>query len=66
MKFINLFLVGYVVLVIGVTLALWKTGVLAHVSPIWFGIGMLIAIGIGIMVAVSSGKPGGGNVQIKS
>ena len=66
MKFINLFLVGYVVLVIGVTLALWKTGVLASVSPIWFGIGMLIAIGIGIMVAVSSGKPGGGNVQIKS
>ena len=66
MKFINLFLVGYVVLVIGVTLALWKTGVLANVSPIWYGIGILIALGIGIMMAVSSGKPTGGNVQIKS
>jgi hypothetical protein len=66
MRFIHLFLVGYVVLVIGVTLALWKTGVLAHVSPVWFGIGMLIAVGIGIMLAVSSGKPTGGSVQIKS
>jgi hypothetical protein len=66
MRFIHLFLVGYVVLVVGVTLALWKAGVLAHVSPVWFGIGMLIAVGIGIMVAVSSGKPTGGSVQIKS
>ena len=66
MRFIHLFLVGYIVLVVGVTLALWKTGVLAHVSPVWFGIGMLIAVGIGSMLAVSSGKPSGGNVQIKS
>jgi len=66
MRFIHLFLVGYVVLVIGVTLALWKTGVLANVSPVWFGIGMLIAVGVGIMLAVSSGKPTGGNVQIKN
>jgi len=34
--------------------------------PIWYGIGILIALGIGIMMAVSSGKPSGGNVQIKS
>jgi hypothetical protein len=66
MRFINYFLVGYFVLVVGVTLALWKSGVLAHVSPIWFGIGILIALGVGIMMAVSSGKPTGGNVQIKS
>ena len=57
MRFINYFLVGYFVLVVGVTLALWKTGVLANVSPIWYGIGILIALGIGIMMAVSSGKP---------
>jgi hypothetical protein len=66
MRFIHLFLVGYFVLVVGVALALWKTGVLARVSPVWFGIGILIAVGIGIMLAVSSGKPSGGNVQIKS
>jgi hypothetical protein len=66
MKFIQLFIVGYFILVVGVGLALWQTGVLARISPIWIGIGALIALGVGIMLAVSSGKPTGGNVQIKS
>jgi hypothetical protein len=66
MRFIHLFLVGYFILVVGVGLALWQTGLLARVSPIWIGIGVLIALGLGIMMAVSSGKPSGGNVQIKS
>jgi hypothetical protein len=57
MKFIHLFLVGYFVLIIGVTLALWQTGVLSRVSPIWIVIGIIVAAGIGIMMAVSSGKP---------
>jgi hypothetical protein len=57
MKFINLFLVGYVVLVVGVVLALWQSGALAHISPAWIGIGMLVAIGAGIMMSVASGKP---------
>ena len=66
MRFIHLFLVGYFILVVGVGLALWQTGLLARISPIWLGIGGLIALGIGIMMAVSSGKPSGGSVQIKS
>jgi hypothetical protein len=66
MKFIQLFIVGYFILVVGVGLALWQTGVLARVSPIWIAIGALIALGVGIMMAVSSGKPSGGSVQIKS
>jgi hypothetical protein len=45
------------VLIVGVTLALWQTGVLGRVAPIWIGIGVLVATGIGIMLAVSSGKP---------
>ena len=66
MRFIHLFLVGYFVLLVGICLALWKTGVLARVSPVWIAIGGLIALGVGIMLAVSSGKPGGGSVEIKS
>jgi hypothetical protein len=66
MRFIQLFIVGYFILVVGVGLALWQTGLLARISPIWLGIGCLIALGIGIMMAVSSGKPSGGSVQIKS
>jgi hypothetical protein len=57
MRFINLYLVGYLILVIGATLALWQAGVLSHIAPAWIGIGLLIAIGLGLMLAVGSGKP---------
>lgn len=57
MKFIHLFLIGYFVLVLGAVAALWKAGVLAHLSGVWVAIGTLIAVGLGIMLAVSSGKP---------
>ena len=59
MRFINMYLVGYFILVIGIALALWQSGALKSVSPIWIGIGSLIALGVGIMMAVSSGKPTG-------
>ncbi len=57
MRFIHLFLIGYFVLVIGAVMALWQAGVLAHVSGMWIAIGMIIAVGLGIMLAVASGKP---------
>jgi len=57
MKFIHLFLVGYFILIVGVGLALWQSGVLGRIAPIWVGVGVLVAIGLGIMLAVSSGKP---------
>jgi hypothetical protein len=57
MKFIHLFLVGYFVLIVGVVLALWQTGVLSRVSPIWSAIGVILAAGMGIMMSVSAGKP---------
>ena len=57
MRFIHLFLVGYFILVLGIGLGLWQTGMLSRVAPIWIGIGVLVAIGVGIMLSVSSGKP---------
>jgi len=57
MRFIHLFLIGYFVLILGVTLALWQTGVLSRVAPVWIGVGVLVAVGVGIMMSVSSGKP---------
>jgi hypothetical protein len=57
MRFIHLYLVGYFVLVVGAVLALWQSGALEKVSAIWIAIGLIIAIGLGIMLAVSSGKP---------
>lgn len=57
MKFIHLFLVGYFILIVGAGLALWQTGVLQKISAIWIVIGCIVAVGLGIMMAVSSGKP---------
>jgi hypothetical protein len=57
MRFIHLFLIGYFILIVGIGLALWQTGILSRMAPIWIAIGALVAIGVGIMLSVSSGKP---------
>jgi hypothetical protein len=54
MKFMGIYLIGYVLLLAGALLALWKTGVLASIGPVWTGIGLLVAIGLGIMIAVAN------------
>ena len=57
MRFVNIYLVGYVVLIVGALLALWYGGVLRHVSVVWVLIGLVIAVGLGIMLSVSAGNP---------
>jgi hypothetical protein len=57
MKFVNLYLIGYVILVVGVALALWQSGILSRISGMWIAIGAIVAVGLGIMMSVSSGKP---------
>jgi hypothetical protein len=57
MRFINMYLVGYFILLAGALAALWYGGVLSHVSPVWVVIGLVIAVGLGIMLSVSGGKP---------
>ena len=57
MRFIHLFLAGYFVLVIGVGLGMWQAGLFNRIAPVWIGISALVAVGVGIMLAVSSGKP---------
>ena len=57
MRFINMYLAGYFLLLIGALAALWYGGVLGQVSPVWVVIGLVIAAGLGIMLSVSGGKP---------
>jgi hypothetical protein len=57
MRFIHLYLIGYFVLVVGAVLALWQAGILAEISATWFAIGTLIVVGLGIILAVTAGKP---------
>jgi hypothetical protein len=53
-KWTGMYLVGFVILLGGLLAALWKLGILASIGTTWTLIGVVIAIGIGIMVAVSS------------
>lgn len=54
MKWTGFYLIGYVILISGLLAALWKMGVLASIGAAWSVIAVVIAIGIGIMLAVSS------------
>jgi hypothetical protein len=54
MKFAGLYLLGYVILIGGIIAALWKTGVLERIGAAWTAIGIVIAIGLGIMIAVAN------------
>jgi hypothetical protein len=57
MRFVNIYLIGYFLLVIGALAALWYGGVLRQISPVWILIGLVIAVGLGVMLSVSAGKP---------
>jgi hypothetical protein len=53
-KWTGMYLVGFVILLGGLLAALWKLGILASIGTTWTVIGVVIAVGIGIMVAVSN------------
>ena len=63
MKWTGVYLIGYVILMGGLLAALWKMGVLASIGTAWTLITTVIAIGIGIMLAVA-GSINKGNIQI--
>ena len=54
MKWTGMYLLGYVIFIGGIIAALWKLGILATIGTTWTLIGVVIAIGIGIMVSVAS------------
>jgi hypothetical protein len=57
MKWTGIYLIGFVILIGGILAALWKLGILDRIGTTWTLIGLAIAVGIGIMLAVShSGK----------
>ena len=57
MRFIHFYLIGYFTLLLGAGLALWQAGVLARISGIWLAISALFLVGLGIVLAVSFGRP---------
>jgi hypothetical protein len=63
MKWTGMYLIGYIVLIIGVLAAFWKMGVLTSIGMAWTVIGVVILIGLGIMIAVSKSATKG-NIKI--
>jgi hypothetical protein len=54
MKWVNVYLVGYVIFIIGVIAALAKMGVIERIGAGWTAIGVVIALGLGIMFSISA------------
>ena len=54
MKWAGMYLVGFIVLIGGILAALWKLGILDNIGTTWTVIGVVIAIGLGIMISVSN------------
>ena len=54
MSFIRVYIVGYFVLIVGALVALWNADVLSRIPLAWIAIGLIIAVGLGVMLAVTS------------
>jgi hypothetical protein len=54
MKWTGIYLLGYIILMGGILAALWKMDILASIGTAWILIGVVITVGIGIMLAVTS------------
>ena len=53
MKWTGIYFLGYVIFMAGLFAALWKLDVLDKLGTTWTLIGVLLAVGFGIMIAVS-------------
>ena len=54
MKWMQMYMVGYVIVVGGIIAAMWKLGVIERVGPGWTAIGIVIAVGLGFMVSIAN------------
>jgi hypothetical protein len=57
MSLIRLYLLGYFVLIAGALFALWQADILGRISLVWIAIGLIVAVGLGILLAVTSTRP---------
>jgi hypothetical protein len=59
MRFVTVYLIAYFALIIGAVAALWAGGALQHIPATWTLIGLMVAIGLGALLAVTAlNRPG--------
>lgn len=54
MKWTGMYFVGFLLLIGGVSAALWKLGVLEKIGTAWSLIGLVILVGVGVMISVAN------------
>ena len=54
MTFIRIYLVLYFVLLFGAAFALWRGGVLRHLSGLWVALALVVGTALGVALAVIS------------
>jgi hypothetical protein len=57
MRFLHLYLIAYFLLVVGAVLALWQADVLGQLPTEMVALGLLVAIGLGVVLALTSTRP---------
>ena len=57
MSFMRVYVAGYFLLIVGALLALWNGDILGRIPLLWIAIGLLIAVGLGILLLVTSTRP---------
>jgi hypothetical protein len=57
MRLLYVYLIAYFALVVGAVLALWQAGVLGQLPAGLVAIGLLVAVGLGVVLALTSTRP---------
>ena len=60
MSFLRVYIVAYFVLLVAALLALWKADILSRIPLAWIAVGLIIAVGLGVMLSVTSTRPSAG------
>ena len=56
MRLLHAYLVAYFLLVFGALGALWYGGALGQMPAIWVLMGLIVAVGLGVLLALSAGS----------
>ena len=54
MRFVNVYLTVYFVLIAGAVVALWIGGALGSIPPLWTAISLIVAVGFGVVLALAA------------
>ena len=64
MKWVTIYFAGYTFLILGIVAAMYKAGVVERVGWSGIGIGLIIALGVGLIFSVKVGAPKRSSVEI--